>query len=355
MKKEKRVSIRDVAKEANVSVQTVSRVVNNKDGISEATRERIQGIIESMGYEPDVIARSLVAGKSYTIACIAQSLTDHALASIIEAMRKSAEAAGYIVLAGQAETATEARNLIDLFRRRRVDGLVIIDPGMDSRFEYVKELVASGFPIVYIGTTPEDDSVSYVNCDDFQSCRDATRYLIGLGHRRIATITGPLTEQNARMRLAGYKAALEEDDISYDEGLVATGSWLAKNGYDSLRAIAARGRPFTGVVVQSDPFAVGAMAALRELGMRVPEKVSLVGMDDHPWAAYLDPPLTTMRQDLNQIGGEAIRLALDRMTKKEWRAEGVCVGTSLVERSSCAPLQASWPTRTKADGINETL
>lgn len=334
MNQERRVSIRDVAREAKVSVQTVSRVVNNKDGISEATRERVRAIIDAMGYEPNVIARSLIAGRSYTIACIAQSLTDHALASIIEAMRKAAEASGYIVLAGQAETAAEARNLIDLFLRRRVDGFVIIDPGMDARFEYVKELVANGSPIVYIGTTPEDDSVSYVNCDDFQSCHDGTRHLIELGHRAIATITGPLGEQNARMRLEGYRAALAESGIPYDERLVATGPWLAKNGYESMHAIAARGAPFTGVVVQSDPFAVGAMCALKELGYRIPQDISLVGMDDHPWVAYLDPPLTTMRQDLVMIGSEAVRLLLDRMTSKEWKAEGVTVGTSLVARSS---------------------
>jgi DNA-binding LacI/PurR family transcriptional regulator len=338
MNQAKRASIRDVAREAKVSVQTVSRVVNNKDGISEATRERVRAIIDHMGYEPNVIARSLIAGRSYTIACIAQSLTDHALASIIEAMRKAAEAAGYIVLAGQAETAAEARNLIDLFQRRRVDGLIIIDPGMDSRFEYVQELVASGFPIVYIGTTPEDDSVSSVNCDDFQSCHDATGYLIGLGHRDIATITGPLAEQNARMRLDGYKAALSEAGIPFDARLVHTGPWAAKNGYDGIKAIAARGATFTAVAVQSDPFAVGAMAALRELGTPVPEKVSLVGMDDHPWVAYLDPPLTTMRQDLDTIGSEAVRLALDRIENKAWKAESINIGTTLIERQSCKKL-----------------
>jgi DNA-binding LacI/PurR family transcriptional regulator len=338
MNPEKRVSIRDVAREAGVSVQTVSRVVNNKDGISEATRDRVRAIIDTMGYEPNVIARSLIAGRSYTIACIAQSLTDHALASIIEAMRKAAEASGYIVLAGQAETAIEARNLIDLFLRRRVDGLVIIDPGMDSRFEYVQELVASGFPIVYIGTTPEDDSVSSVNCDDFQACHDATRHLISLGHREIATITGPLAEQNARMRLDGYKAALAEAGITFDEGLVHTGPWAAENGYRGIKTIAARGRPFTGVAVQSDPFAVGAMAALREIGRPVPEKVSLVGMDDHPWVGYLDPPLTTMRQDLGKIGSEAVRLALDRIENQNWKAESINVGTTLVERLSCRKL-----------------
>jgi LacI family transcriptional regulator len=335
MRRKSRISIVDVAKAAGVSVQTVSRVINNKDGVSDEMRERVWEFVNSLGYQPNDVARSLVAGRTFTLACISQSLTDFALASIIEAMRKQAQKQGYIVLTGAAPDANEARNLIDIFQRRQMDGLVIIDPGMDERLETVRELVNRGFPVVYISTTPKGEPVSYVNCDDYDCGYQATAYLIGLGHRKIATVTGPLNEEIAATRLRGYRQALNDVGIGYDEGLVVSGAWLSQSGYDCVQRLTQRTTDFTAIVCQSDPMAIGAMSALRDVHLSVPDRVSLIGVDDHPWISFSNPPMTTMHQDLTAIGDKAIDFLLDRINNKQWKPQGALVKTTLVERSSC--------------------
>ena len=345
MKPKSRVSIKDIAQEAGVSVQTVSRVVNNKDGVGEETRNSIRQIIDRLGYRPNEVARSLVAGRSNTIACISQSLTDYALASIIKAIKKQAQAKGYFVLTGEAEDENETRNLIDIFLSRQTDGLVIIDPGMDGRYTYIQELVMRGFPLVYISTTPRGEPVSYVNCDDLDVGYQATAYLIQLGHRSIATITGPLQEENAAMRFKGYQRALSEAGIAFDPRLVETSSWLSSGGYDAAKRLNKKAIPFTGLVIQSDPLAIGASCALRELEIAIPEQVSVIGADDHPWVAYMDPPLTTMRQDMAAIGQQAANLLLDRIENPDWTPQGILVKTELVVRKSCKALIFAKKTR----------
>lgn len=332
-----RPTIIDVAARVGVSRQTVSRVINNKGEVSDATRDRVLAAIEELGYRPNAAARSMVMGRTYTLGCISPSLTDYTFANIIDSAQAEARRLGYFVLTGSAPTVEDVEPLLEEMLRRQVDGLMVLNPRADERYRYFLPLIERGLAVLYLNSTPQEEPVSSIHCDDRLGGYEATRYLIELGHTAIATILGPSNEEANVDRLTGYRQALAEAGLTCEPDCVVRGDWSAMSGYEATRRLLATPQPFTAIFAQNDQMAIGAIRALREAGRRLPEDVSIIGFDDIPLAAFLNPPLTTLRQPMRETGERAVRLAVETIQDPDREPEQILIPARLLERATCAP------------------
>jgi DNA-binding LacI/PurR family transcriptional regulator len=324
-------TLRDVAKKAGVSHQTVSRVINGSADVLPETRTLVEAAIEEMGYRPNAIARSMARGQSHTLACISPNLTDFTFASVIEGAEVEARQHKYFMLSSSASDPESFRELVDeLVGHRRVDGLIVINPYADQRFEFIPK----DFPLVFVGASAHEKNICSVSLDDEKVAYEATSHLIELGHTSIALVTGPMEEDCSQDRTEGYRRALTEAGIAFDESMVIEGDWSATSGQDALLSFIEQGRVPTAVFAQNDRMAMGVMSAAREAGIKVPVQLAVVGVDDMPLSSYFDPPLTTMRQDIPRIGREATRMLLDMIQKKTTETCDLKLHAELVVRQS---------------------
>ncbi|MGQ0604104.1 MAG: LacI family DNA-binding transcriptional regulator [Anaerolineales bacterium] len=324
-------TIRDVAKQAGVSRQTVSRVINGDNRVAPATRTQVEGVITEMGYRPNVIARSMSRGRAHTLACLAPNLSDYTFARIIEGAEAEARKHGYFLLSSSAPDAEAFAALIEqLVMHRRVDAVMVINPYIDQRFEHLAEAE----PAVFIGARSRDIGFSSVSLDEQRAARVATQHLLELGHQDIAMIHGPLAEESAQERWDGCRATLRDAGVEADSAWVAEGDWSASSGYAAMRKLLATDKDFTALFAHNDRMAVGAISALHEAGRRVPDDVSVIGFDDIPLASYFDPPLTTMRQDTWEIGEVAVRQLIAALEDEAAQPEHIALPAELIVRQS---------------------
>ncbi len=326
-----RVTIRDVAALAGVSHQTVSRVINGIERVNPETRQRVEAAIAQLDYRPNAIARSMAQGHTSTLACIAPNLTDFTFASIIEGAETEARRQGYFMITASAsEPQTFATLVEQLVGSRRTDGLLVINPYIDDRYTFLPGNV----PTVLVGSQSRDQVSSSVILDDRGAGQMATQHLLDLGHRVIAHLTGPMVEDCAQERLAGYQAALQAAGIAFDPALVLEGDWSATAGYRALQRLAEGKVQFTAMFAQNDRMAVGATRALREAGLHVPDDISVIGFDDMPLASYFDPPLTTIGHDVFCTGCEAVNLLIRALEQPGLPPQQVRLPAELVIRHS---------------------
>lgn len=333
----KRPTIEDVAARAGVSRQTVSRVINDKGEISAETHARVRAVIEELGYRPSAVAQSMVAGHTRTLGCISPNFSDYTFARIIEAAQDEARRHGYFILAGSAPAEADVEPLLEEMLHRRVDGVLAINPHADGRNGYFPPLLKRGLAVVYLGNSPHGVPVSSVRCNDREGGYRATRLLIDLNHTAIATLVGPSNEECALDRLDGCRQAIAEAGIAPNVGLIACGDWSASSGYRATRRLLDDGMGFSALFAQNDQMAVGAIRALREVGLQVPQDVSVIGFDDIPLASYFDPPLTTFRQPMEESGRRAAQLLIATIQNPTREPEQILIQAQLIERGSCAP------------------
>jgi LacI family repressor for deo operon, udp, cdd, tsx, nupC, and nupG len=198
-------------------------------------------------------------------------------------------------------------------------------------------LIEQGMAIVYVGSTSGGDKVPFVRCDDLDGGKQATRHLIDLGHSAIATITGPPNEECVQDRLNGYRQAMAEVGLERDPLPAVTGDWSAESGCEAAKQLLNMGRPFTAIFAQNDQMAIGIIRALREADYQVPADISVIGFDDIPLTSYFDPPLTTIRQPMEELGQRAAQLLVQVIESPNDLPEQVLVRGHLIERASCAP------------------
>jgi DNA-binding LacI/PurR family transcriptional regulator len=314
----------------------VSRVINNKGEVSDATRVRVLAAIKELGYRPNAAARSMVVGRTCMMGCISPSLIDYTFANIIDSAQAEARRLGYFVLTGSAPTVKDVESLLEEMLRHQVDGLMVLNPRADERYRYFLPLIDKGMAVLYLNSTPQGEPVSSVHCDDRRGGYEATRYLLELGHTTIATILGPANEEASADRLVGFRQALAEVDLSCEPHCVVRGNWSATSGYRATRELLADHRAFSAIFAQNDQMAVGAIRALREAGCRVPDDVSVIGFDDIPLASYFDPPLTTLRQPMQETGERAVQLLAETIQQPDRAPEQIVLSARLQERASCA-------------------
>ena len=268
-----RVTIRDVAALAGVSHQTVSRVINDNERVLPETRSRVLEAIAELDYHPNAMARSMAEGRSRTLACISPNLTDYTFASLISGAEIEARKQGYFWLsASAADSETFAELVSELVTSRRVEGLMVINPYADDRQHHLP----LDFPLAFAGARPRDREANSVALDDVNAAYVATYHLLGLDHRQIGMITGPMSEDAAQDRCRGYERALRESDIVPARELIIEGDWLARSGYDSLMHLAQAGQLPAAIFAQNDLMAAGVLSAAKNLGLQVPKTPPLL-------------------------------------------------------------------------------
>ena len=328
----------DVAAAAGVSRTTVSFVLNEREGVKipDETRQRVLAAAAKLDYHPSSVARQLAGGASRALGLVLrqtpeQVANDGVLAETLRGLADAARAANHRVL---VETLAPGEgHYANLLRSGRTDGLVVSGPRYDD-VELV-ELVRDGFPVVIQGSQPGLD-VPSVDVDNEAGARLAVEHLLELGHRRIACITNaPLAYTAASERLAGYREALAAAGLPDDPSLIAEGAFDAPSGHRAVAEILARTTP-DALFVASDVVAIGAIAGLRDAGLGVPGDVSVVSFDAIPLAAYLDPPLTTIRLPAYDLGLAAGRAILDRIAGRPV-AVRTLLPTELIVRASTSP------------------
>lgn len=335
------VTIRQVAEEAGVSIQTVSRVINNRYDVAQETRQRVQQAIERLGYQPNAIARGLASRRSRTLGLITYDFTDMFVSHMLTGAEQEARRHGYVLVLGRCDQPiNDEPRYLRLLTERHVEGIIFtrlasVIPGNEP----LLELTRAGIPVVMTGFHPSDGSLfNTVDIDNVSGGRAATECLIRNSHREIATITGPQCSQSAVDRLIGYRQALETAGIPYDENLIAEGDYTYRGGYLAAQALIERNKPFTALFTHNDRMAVGAMAAFRKAGYSIPHDKSIVGYDDIPECEFMDPPLTTIRQPLVAMGVEAVRMLIRQIEDPEAPAQQMFMGTELIVRDSIRPV-----------------
>lgn len=328
------VTIRDVARQAGVSVATVSRVLNRSGPVSAATRARVEEVAERLEYVPHGGARSLITRRTSNLGVILPDLYGEFFSQLIRGMDQAARRAGYhLLLSGSHADETEVAAGLRAMRGR-VDGLVVMSPDITSS-ELVR-VVPTGLPVVLVNSAVRDGRrFDTLNVDNHAGSYAAVRHLASLGRERIALIGGNPCNRDAQERRSGYRAALADAGLRAYAELELASNFTKSGGHASgLRLLELRERP-TAVFAANDSMAVGALSAFRESGIRVPEDVALVGFDDVPIARYVSPPLSSVHVDLERFGERAVELLVESLKDPTGHVpRHEVVGTRLVIRGS---------------------
>ena len=306
-------SIRDVARLAEVSHQTVSRVLNDHQSIRPETKQRVLEAMETLQYRPNRAARALVTSRSHVIGVLASMSAEYGPATSIASIEDAAREHGYYVnTANLSDTSPDG--IVDALEHllsQAIEGLVVIAP-QERVFEV---LTASpiGVPFVSLQSTGRSDHLA-LSVDQVTGARRATQHLVSLGHREIVHVAGPQDWIEAEARMRGFLDAIDDADLALHSPIL--GDWTADFGYYAGRELA-RHLDFTAVFAANDQMAIGLMHAFRDAGLDVPADVSVVGFDDIPVAQHVWPPLTTMHQDFHEIGRRAVALLLNQAHGRE--------------------------------------
>lgn len=334
------LTLEDIAKRAGVSRATVSRVINGENNVKEQTRVQVMEVIQQSNFQPNVAARSLAAGRTNVIglvipAGVSAIFTDPYFPLLIQGVSSACNAREYSVMLWLAEPEFERRMMRQILHSGLLDGVVVSSMLMEDPI--VQSLHDSKKPFILVGRHPTLD-VNYLDVDNTNGAREATLHLLRLGHKRIATITGPQNMIAGNDRLQGYRQALEERGVGLRPELIAEADFSEAGGYAAMRRLLPN-RP-TAIFAASDSMAEGALRALREAGLRVPQDVAVVGYDDMPTAARLSPPLTTVRQPTNRMGALAVNALIDIIQNPGSHKRHIVLPVELVIRESCGTLRA---------------
>lgn len=353
-----KLTIQDIARLANVSIGTVSRVLNNKPDVDPITRERILQIVEEQGYVPSITAAGLAVGHNRLISVLVPALTWPLVSELMMSVAEIVDELSYEIVLYSISTLNHERDcgkIIDrILATKLTAGLLAIYPGQSV--QHLTELQKHRFPVVLIDDQNAPlDGIPWVGADNRGGAYEATRHLIQLGHRRIASIQGPMKYKVSHDRYQGYCDALQEAGIALDPTLVQEGDFMFAGGRSCAQAFLARPLPErpTAVFAGSDLMAYGVISAAEEYGLHIPEDIALVGFDDNPSSAHMQPALTTVRQPFPEMGQRAIELLFGSIERSRSvrhkrseqgrqahgalaeEAERIQLPTSLVIRDSC--------------------
>jgi DNA-binding LacI/PurR family transcriptional regulator len=327
-------TMEDVAAATGVSVQTVSRVINNKTDVSERTRQRVLQAIQQLGYRPNTLARSLVSHRSLTLGLICGPLHGSGLGEVVAVADHEVRQAGYVLMLTATQgMAEEVPPLLDLLRQRQVDGLLLLAPGPwpDRPLEVGLPVVAFDYPVRASATS------TLVDLDGEGGTMQAARHLLSKGHHRVGIVAGPRGWKSTQARLAGAQRVLGEAPGGLDSSWVEhAADWGMEAGDAATRILLGRHAEVTALLCHSDWLALGALRALREQGRRVPEEVSLVGYGDSPVCLGTTPKLTSVGAPGMVLGELVGRLLVETVQRGSAAHREVLVPTALVVRESVA-------------------
>lgn len=328
--------MKDVARLSGVSVSTVSRVINNSLPVDEKTRKRVEAAIEKVNYTPNLLARGLRLRSGHLIGLVIPDLINQTFSYLINYGQESARRHGYDVIVGITNNDAEVEEqFIRGLLNRNVDGVIF--SRVSDQSHVFRLMNRSGVPFVVVDRSFEHEDVPTVALDNEGAGRMAAEHLLGLGHRSFACITGPMDIAIVRERFASYRRAIEAAGMSLDQRLVYEGDFSYASGEAGARELLSRGIPFTALWLLNDYMAVGALNALRSEGYRVPEDVSLMGLDNVDCAWMSRPELTTMAQPFEEMCDRAVDILARIKAGESAPTERTVVEPKLIVRGTTAP------------------
>lgn len=328
--------LEDVARRADVSVSTVSRVVNTPDKVSPETRRRVQSAIDELGYRPSRVARRLRMrkGRAHIVGLIIPDIQNPFYSDVVRGVEDVAYERDYaVILCNSDEREDRERFYLDVLEAESADGVIL--PPIRAGEATSRRLGDLDLPVVCLDRRLDRQVHDTVVVDNEDGAREAVEHLIGHGHRRIGLVGGPPSLSSFRERREGYRAALSAGGADADEGLVREGEPRREDGRRMAEELLSNGNRPTAIFAASNLLTLGALEAVRSLGLRVPGDVSLAGFDDAPWAGLVTPPLTTVRQPAYEMGRRAAELLFQRIDEPDRSPALVVLSPTLVVRASC--------------------
>ncbi|HDK26079.1 MAG TPA: LacI family transcriptional regulator [Candidatus Atribacteria bacterium] len=329
----KYITLKMVAERAGVSVNTASRAINNKSDINEETKKRILKVAQELGYVQNATAVALRTKKTRTLGVVIADNRNPFYAEVLNGMEMAAKEKNYhIILVNTQRDYKKEEEAINLLLAKRVDGLLITP--VQDRDDDIKNLIDANIPFVVVGRDFENIEVDAVYNDEVKGGFLATEYLIKKGHKRIALIDGFLYKSPAKGRLEGYKRALNKYKIPSDDSLISVGDINIEDGYERTKQMLEKNLDFTAIFVYNDMMAFGAMQAIKEKSLGIPEDIGLVSYDDIPFSSLISPPLTTIRLKKQDLGVESLKLLLSRINGIRKKVKKVMLNVELIVRGT---------------------
>ena len=328
-----RITMTDVAREAGVSLMTVSRVVNHKEDVSPPTRQRVLDIVERLGYRPSSIARGLVTQHTGTLGLVVPDIDNPFFSGIVRGAELEAYAEGYSVfLCNSNEGPERELAVLESLEEKQVDGVIVCSSRLEKKV--LQSSLERFSAVVLVSRKLEDKRIGTVLIDDELGGRMATQHLLQTGHRNIGVISGPSISHSSRWRVKGYRKALESTSISFNLDYIEHDSPTVECGFEIARKLLTSHPELTALFCHNDLVAVGALQACARLNIRVPEDIAIVGFDDIPMAALVSPPLTTCRVPRYQLGAQAMRMLMENIAGPTSLTNEILLRPELVVRAS---------------------
>jgi LacI family transcriptional regulator, galactose operon repressor len=331
-------TIRDVAREANVSVATVSRVMNESGPVRDETRRRIREVAQRLGFSPNHAAQSLSTRRTRTVGVLLPDVHGEFFSELMRGIDQIVQKHGYHVLISSLHSEPSGVELALRALRGRMDGLILMVP--DQGLARAAAQLPTRSPVVLLNMDLRSGEYDTLNIDNVGGARAMTEHLLNLGHRQIAMICGPERNGDASDRERGHAEALRATGLAVDPSLQCRGDFTEAGGFRATRELLARGCQFRAIFAANDAMAVGVLSALRDAGQRVPEDVAVAGFDDIPMAQYLRPALSTVRVSIAALGARAAERLFERIRSKTvLEPTHDLLETDLIVRSSCGSPQ----------------
>ncbi len=312
-----KVNINDIAKKAGLSITTVSRVLNGKAEqyrIGKKSQERIKEAAKELNYVPNQFAANLRTGRSKTVALIVPSLNNPFFAGIASKINAEVRKFGFITIIGDSDENQEIERMeLQQLMSRNIEGLIIVPCGNQS--EHIKQLHDQGLPVICIDRYFEDLDIPFVSTDNYNGAYTATKHLIEYGHSNIACIQGLQQSTPNRMRIKGFRDAMEQSSLKNHS--VVGDDFSVQNGYLETKLLMQRKQRPTAILTLSNTIAMGCMKAFKEENVKIPEDISLITFDDHPYLDYLSTPLSCVAQPVSDISKIAVKFLFSRLNNKE--------------------------------------
>ena len=337
----KRVTIKDVAQAAGVSVTTVSNALNQRtEAMTQETLQRIQDAIQALNYRPSSVARSLVTNQTATIGLIISEIETPLFLQALSVIEPAVRAADYSLIYCTARSLDDEQQAVNLLLEKRVDGIIFLSTSVYLDDDYLRDLLSTAPPIVIINRTIRHKEFDQIHWDNTGGTVSAIDYLVELGHKHIALMRGPDTRRSSEERLTGYRIGLEKHGLPYFEDYVADGDYEASapNWEQATLDLLALSPHPTAILASNDIVASVVLRTVQRAGLRIPADISIIGNDNQPFSAYSNPALTTVEAPVIESGRQAIAMLLKRMGGSSTDVQHVTLPCPLILRESSGPL-----------------
>ena len=336
----RRATIKDVARDAGVSVTTVSNVLNGRtEAMTEETLRRIQETIRVLNYRPSSVARSLVNNSTATIGVIVAEIHTPLFLQALNTIEPLARSANYNILLSTARSHDDERQAVNLLLEKQVEGIIFLCTSAYVDDDYLLQLPSSAPPMALVNRATTQDRFNQIHLDNVGAMLAVIDYLVELGHRRIAHLYGPASRRSSDERLRGYRLGLKKHNLLYRENHTAPGDYLAPpkaSEQSTLKLLNLSPRP-TAIIAADDIVAAAAMRTIQRAGLKIPQDITVIGVDDHPFCTYLNPTLTTVQLPITQAGEQAVELLIAQMTGERATSVQKTLSCPLIVRESSGP------------------